>query len=166
MENTAFEMLPRLLLGVNPRTSVQDKVSPFSTTHTHTSAYGLSLFLIFLSLLCFLEIVVYKSLWICRVPSARERILACADFHKKPVYSIVQVAHRDEEEEEDEWFAIVLILFRARNRDLCLIQWLENQVDRRGQLVEDVIGMRRLVKGTFQVKGLTFRAFEGTSGAS
>jgi len=98
---------------------------------------------------------VYKSLWICHDPSARERVLACDKFHKKPVYSIVQVANG----ENEEWFARVLILFRARNRDLCLVQWFENQVDRRKQLVQDVTGMKRLVKGAFQVRWLTSRAF-------
>jgi len=85
--------------------------------------------------------VVHTSLWICSSSSSRERVLANPKFYGKPVYSIVQVANADEE----DWFAHVLILFQVRQRNLCLVRWLENDVNRRGELLEDATGLKRLV---------------------
>ena len=85
--------------------------------------------------------MVHTSLWICSSSSSRERVLANPKFYGKPVYSIVQVANADEE----DWFAHVLILFQVRQRNLCLVRWLENDVNRRGELLEDATGLKRLV---------------------
>jgi len=87
-----------------------------------------------------LKIAVHTSLWICENPSFRKRVLADPDFYKKSVYSIVQVANT----EEEDWFAQVLVLFRARHRNWCLVQ-CSRMTPTDAELVEDETRLRRLV---------------------
>jgi len=52
----------------------------------------------------------------------RIRVLASEKFYDKMVFSFVEISNDNDE----EWIAKVLVLFRARKRNFGLIQWLDD----------------------------------------
>ena len=72
----------------------------------------------------------------------RIRVLASEKFYDKMVFSFVEISNDNDE----EWIAKVLVLFRARKRNFGLIQWLDDDYTstRKTKVHEDSTGMRRL----------------------
>jgi len=77
-------------------------------------------------------------------------VLASEKFHGRAFFSVVMISNPGDK----EWFAVVHILFRYGDRDLCLLQWLakENGEDDDGgeedadeAETEDATGMRRYI---------------------
>jgi len=84
------------------------------------------------------EISICNSMWICRIRTARERIVACSKFYGKSRFDTVQISNKE------EWFAKIHVFFRCsvngKAMELALVQWFD--LDPQNC---DRTGMRRLL---------------------